>query len=105
MFAGSSGQQWRGSAERIAALALDMDHFGAELGKLGADVGLRDQDPGPDGPDALQRAEPRHERRRRGPLQLLYPARYLKAKFFYLRFVFQYFWVVLHLVPPPEFSL
>ena len=44
----TTGKEWGGGAECIAARALDVNNLGAEFGKLGTDVGLRHQHAGAD---------------------------------------------------------
>src|ERR1051326_1970737 len=65
----------RGEAEDIAAGPLDMNDLGAELGELGADIGLRDKAPGADDADVLERPESRGDARGRRPLQAPHPIR------------------------------
>ena len=81
-----------------------MDHLGAEFGELGPDIRLRDQNPGADGAEALQRAEIRHQHRRGGPLQRLDPVRDLAPELFDLFFLFDYFRIVLHGPLPDDIS-
>ena len=50
-----------------------MDHLGAELGQLRADIGLRDQHAGADHTDPFERPEGGSDARRRRPLQGLDP--------------------------------
>ena len=88
MFPGTAGQQRRGGAERVAAVAFHVNDFRAEFGELGADVWLRDEDTRTDGPDAFERPEFRRDGRRRGPFQALDPVRDLLAKLFDPIFVF-----------------
>jgi hypothetical protein len=65
----------RGKAEHVAARFLDVDHFGAELRKLGADIGLGDQLSGADCADTFQWAERRSDTGRLRSHQMQDPTR------------------------------
>ena len=65
----------RRKTKHIAARALDMNDLGAELGELGADIGLRDEAARADDADAFERPESRGNAGRCRPLQALDPVR------------------------------
>src|SRR5689334_22292545 len=88
----------RNTPERIAAVALDMDHFG----ELGADIGLRDKDTGAVNPDAFERPEGRADARCRWAFELPHPFGYCLPQFFDLVFGCDQPRIVRHLYLPPS---
>jgi hypothetical protein len=105
MDSGTTIQEGRRKAKRVAAWPFDVNNLRAEFAELCTDIWLCDEDASADDTNAFERSEFGDQRWRCGPLKALDPVRHILAKLFYLILVFEKSRVVRHFSAPIKHSL